>query len=119
MWDETQRESNLLDGAMHFYDTYECSDGEYVSIGSIEPQFYAQLMQHAELAPELFANQYDRERLPEMKSKLTEVIKTKTQAEWCELMEGTDVCFAPVLNFMDAPRHPANIARETYFEPTG
>ncbi len=118
-WDETQRESNMLDGAMHFYDAYECADGEYVSLGSIEPQFYALLMQHAELEPEVFGNQHDREKLPEMKAKLTEVMKSKTQAEWCALMEGTDVCFAPVLNFVDAPKHPANVARDVYIEVDG
>jgi alpha-methylacyl-CoA racemase len=118
-WDETRREANMLDGAMHFYDTYECADGEYVSIGSIEPQFYALLMQYAELDPEVFGNQHDRERLPEMKAALSEIMKSKTQAEWCEIMEGTDVCFAPVLNFMDAPKHPANVARNTYIEIDG
>ena len=118
-WDETRRGSNMLDGAMHFYDCYECADGEYVSIGSIEPQFYALLMQHAELDTELFGNQHDRERLPEMKAALTEIIKSKTQAQWCEIMEGTDVCFAPVLNFMDAPNHPANVARATYIDVDG
>jgi alpha-methylacyl-CoA racemase len=118
-WDATRRETNMLDGAMHFYDTYECADGEYVSIGSIEPQFYALLMQHAELDPELFGNQHDRDRLPAMKAALTGIMKRKTQAQWCEIMEGTDVCFAPVLNFMDAPKHPANVARDTYIEVDG
>ncbi|MCX2981103.1 CoA transferase [Halieaceae bacterium IMCC14734] len=118
-WDETQRESNMLDGAMHFYDTYECSDGEYVSLGSIEPQFYALLMEKAGLDIEVFGNQHDRSKLAEMKAALTEVMKTKTQAQWCEIMEGTDVCFAPVLNFMDAPQHPANVARNTYIEVDG
>jgi alpha-methylacyl-CoA racemase len=118
-WDETQRESNMLDGAMHFYDTYECSDGEYVSLGSIEPQFYALLMEKAGLDIEVFGKQHDRSRLAEMKAALTAVMQTKTQAQWCEIMEGTDVCFAPVLNFMDAPQHHANVARETYIEVDG
>ncbi len=117
--DATQRESNLLDGGAHFYDTYECSDGEYVSIGSIEPQFYALLMQHAELDPEVFGNQHDKERWPEMKAALADVIKTKTQQEWCAIMEGTDVCFAPVLNFLAAPNHPANVERGVYVEVDG
>jgi alpha-methylacyl-CoA racemase len=101
LWDATERESNMLDGGAHFYDTYECADGEYISIGSIEPQFYALLKERA------------------MKEKLTTVIKQKTQAQWSEIMEGTDVCFAPVLNFLDAPKHPANIARNTYIEVDG
>ncbi|MEM1113143.1 MAG: CaiB/BaiF CoA-transferase family protein [Pseudomonadota bacterium] len=118
-WDETERESNMLDGGAHFYDTYECADGEYVSIGSIEPQFYALLKEKAGLSDEQFGDQNNQGLWPDMKEGLTEVIKRKTQAQWCELMEGTDVCFAPVLNFMDAPSHPANVARQSYVEIDG
>jgi alpha-methylacyl-CoA racemase len=119
MWDASQRESNLLDGGAHFYDTYECADGEYISIGSIEPQFYALLKKLADLSEDDFGDQNDAARWPEMKDKLAAVIKQKTQAEWCEIMEGTDVCFAPVLSFVDAPAHPANVARNTYIEVDG
>ncbi|MBT3409325.1 MAG: CoA transferase [Halieaceae bacterium] len=119
MWDASQRESNLLDGAAHFYDSYECADGEYISIGSIEPRFYALLKQHAGLSEEDFGDQNNAEKWPEMKAKITEVFKQKTQAQWCEIMEGTDVCFAPVLNFIDAPSHPANVARNAYIEVDG
>lgn len=119
IWDATQRESNMLDGGAHFYDTYECADGEYVSIGSIEPQFYALLKDKAGLSEVEFGNQNDSSQWPALKEKLASVMKQKTQAQWCELMEGTDVCFAPVLNFMDAPKHPANVARKTYIEVDG
>ncbi|MEZ5572622.1 MAG: CaiB/BaiF CoA-transferase family protein [Halioglobus sp.] len=119
LWDASQRESNMLDGGAHYYDTYECADGEYISIGSIEPQFYALLKQLADLPEADFGNQNDQAAWPEMKEKLTTVFKQKTQAQWCELMEATDVCFAPVLNFMDAPKHPANVARNTYIEVDG
>ncbi len=119
LWDETRRGENMLDGGAHFYDTYECADGEYVSIGSIEPQFYALLMEKAALSEEDFGEQNDASRWPGQKEKLAAVFRQKTQAEWCELMEGTDVCFAPVLNFMDAPKHPANVARETYTNVDG
>ena len=119
MWDAKQRESNMLDGAAHFYDTYECADGEYISIGSIEPQFYALLKELVGLSEEDFGNQNDQSQWPAMKEKLTAAIKQKTQAQWCDIMEGTDVCFAPVLNFMDAPQHPANVARDTYIEVDG
>ncbi len=119
MWDASQRESNLLDGAAHFYDSYECADGEYISIGSIEPQFYALLKQHAGLSEEDFGDQNNAEKWPEMKAKITAVFKQKNQAQWCEIMEGTDVCFAPVLNFIDAPSHPANVARNAYIEVDG
>jgi len=118
-WDASQREANLLDGAAHFYDTYECADGRYISLGSIEPQFYALLMQLAGLPEADFANQHDAARWPELTEKLAAIIKQKTQAEWCELMEGTDVCFAPVLSFTEAPSHPANVARNTYIEVDG
>ncbi len=118
-WDASQRGANLLDGAAHFYDTYECADGEYISVGSIEPQFYALLKQLAELPEDEFGNQNDSSLWPELTDKLAAVFKRKTQAEWCEIMEGTDVCFAPVLSFVDAPKHPANVARNTYIEMDG
>ena len=119
LWDATERESNMLDGGAHFYDTYECADGEYISIGSIEPQFYALLKERAGLTEEDFGAQNDQSQWSAMKEKLTTVIKQKTQAQWSEIMEGTDVCFAPVLEFLDAPKHPANIARNTYIEVDG
>lgn len=118
-WDASQREANMLDGGAHFYDAYECADGEYISIGSIEPQFYALLKDIAGLAEADFGQQNDKEQWGEMKEKLTAVFKQKSQAQWCELMEGTDVCFAPVLSFVDAPAHPANVARNTYIEVDG
>ncbi|MCI4644805.1 MAG: CoA transferase [Hyphomonadaceae bacterium] len=114
-----EREANLLDGGAHFYDTYECADGEYVSIGSIEPQFYALLLEKAELTDEGFQAQMDRSKWPELKQKLAAVIKTKTRAEWCEIMEGTDICFAPVLSLAEAPSHPHNVARGTFVEVAG
>ena len=118
-WDATQREANMLDGAAHFYDTYECACGGYVSIGSIEPQFYALLIELAQLDEATFADQNNPALWPELKAKLTEVIKAKTRDEWCAIMEGTDVCFAPVLSFKEAPSHPANIARNVYQEVDG
>jgi alpha-methylacyl-CoA racemase len=119
MWDERQRESNMLDGGAHYYDTYECADGQYISLGSIEPQFYALLKKLAGLSETDFGDQNDQSLWPEMKQKLADVMRQKTQAQWCEIMEGTDVCFAPVLNFMDAPKHPANVARNAYIEIDG
>ena len=118
-WDASQREANMLDGGAHFYDTYECADGEYISVGSIEPQFYALLKEKAGPSEADFGDQNNQGLWPGMKEKLGEVFKSKTQAEWCALMEGTDVCFAPVLSFTDAPAHPANVARKTYLEVDG
>ncbi|MGJ8687445.1 MAG: CaiB/BaiF CoA transferase family protein, partial [Spongiibacteraceae bacterium] len=111
-----KRASNLLDGATHFYDVYETLDGEFVSIGSIEPQFYALLIEKLELDPVAFAGQMNADEWPLLKVKLMAAFKTKTQAQWCEIMEGSDVCFAPVLDYRQAPKHPHNIARETYIE---
>ncbi|MBN7796276.1 CaiB/BaiF CoA transferase family protein [Parahaliea mediterranea] len=118
-WDAKKRGGNILDGGAHFYDTYECADGEFISIGSIEPQFYAQLLALAELPAEDFGEQNNQAQWPEQGDKLAAVFRQKTQAQWCEIMEGTDVCFAPVLSFMDAPQHPANVARNTYIEVDG
>jgi alpha-methylacyl-CoA racemase len=119
LWDATQRGGNMLDGGAHYYDTYACADGQYISLGSIEPQFYALLKQLAGLSEADFGNQNDQASWPAMKEKLAAVIVQKTQAQWCAIMEGTDVCFAPVLNFMQAPRHSANVARNTYIEVDG
>lgn len=118
MWTD-DREANLLDGGAHFYDTYECADGGWVSIGSIEPQFYALLLKHAGLNDEAFSQQMNRAEWPTLKAKIADVIKTKTRDEWCDIMEGTDVCFAPVLSMAEAPNHAHNKARETFVEVEG
>lgn len=112
--------TNLLDGGAHFYDAYECADGRYVAVGSIEPHFYALLLEKTGLAadPE-FSAQMDRSRWPELKRRLADVIRTRSRDQWCELMEGTDVCFAPVLDLDEAPRHPHNRARETFVDLRG
>lgn len=114
-----QRGTNLLDGGAHFYDTYETKDGQYVCIGSIEPQFYALLIEKAGLDENLFRDQMNPARWPELKVELTRTFLTKTQAQWCEIMEGTDVCFAPVLSIFDAPEHPHNKARGSFLEVDG
>ncbi|MFT5562357.1 MAG: alpha-methylacyl-CoA racemase [Sulfitobacter sp.] len=114
-----ERGTNLLDTGAHFYDAYETSDGEYISIGSIEPQFYALLIEKAGLDPEEYSAQMDRDRWSEYKEKLTIVFKTKTRDEWCEIMEGSDVCFAPVLSMTEAAEHPHNKARGTFTELDG
>lgn len=113
------RASNLLDGGAHFYDTYETADGKFVSIGSIEPQFYQLLIEKTGLDPEQFGDQNNTSLWPELKTALEEVFKTKTRDQWCELLEGTDACFAPVLDFLEAPKHPHNIARSTFIEIDG
>jgi alpha-methylacyl-CoA racemase len=115
-----ERGTNLLDTGAHFYDTYECADGKYVSIGSIEPQFYAELLRLTELSDDAdFAAQMDRGGWPELKERLRVVFRSRTRDEWCEIMEGTDVCFAPVLSIAEAPQHPHNEKRGTFVEVAG
>ncbi|MFV0278014.1 MAG: CaiB/BaiF CoA transferase family protein [Parahaliea sp.] len=112
-----ERGVNLLDGGAHFYDTYETSDGKFISVGSVEPQFYQLLLQLIGLADDdAFATQMDRAQWPEQKKGIAAVFKTKTRDEWCELLARTDACYAPVLSMTEAVRHPHNVARETYIE---
>lgn len=114
-----ERESNMLDGAAHFYDSYETADGKYISIGSIEPQFYALLIEKAELDAETFKPQMDMKQWPTLKAKLSEVFKQKTRDQWVIIMEGTDVCFAPILSLAEAPSHPHNQARKSFINVGG
>ncbi|MDZ7678196.1 MAG: CaiB/BaiF CoA-transferase family protein [Acidimicrobiales bacterium] len=119
IWHE-ERGTNTLDTGAHFYDVYETADAKYVSIGSIEPQFYSELLRLTGLTDEAdFAAQMDRGRWPALKERLAEVFRTKTRDEWCEIMEGTDVCFAPVLSLSEAPQHPHNVERQTFVEIAG
>ena len=113
------RKSNLLDGGAHMYDTYQCKDGKWVAIGSLEPQFYALLLEKTGISDPEFSNQMDRAAWPTLKSKLAAVLASKTRDEWCVVMEGTDVCFAPVLSLEEAPNHPHNVARSTFVTVEG
>lgn len=114
-----ERASNRLDGGAPFYDVYECADGQWVALGSIEPQFYALLREKAGLSDPAFDAQMDRSRWPELKAKVAEAIARKTRSEWCALMEGSDVCFAPVLELGEAPLHPHNVARNAFVTVDG
>jgi len=114
-----ERGTNMLDTGAHFYEVYETSDGEYVSIGSIEPQFYRELLEKTGLAGQELPAQMDRSQWEPMKERLRAVFKSKTRAEWCEIMEGSDVCFAPVLSPAEAFAHPANVARAVFVEVEG
>ncbi|MEY3615240.1 MAG: alpha-methylacyl-CoA racemase [Actinomycetota bacterium] len=120
MFDEKARGTNLLDTGAHFYDVFECADGEWVSIGSIEPQFYALLLEKTGLAGDgELAAQMDNAQWPQLKQKLAKVFRTKTRAQWNEVMEGTDVCYAPVLRMSEAAQHPHNVARQTFVQIDG
>ena len=108
------RGTNLLDSGAPQYDVYECSDGTYLSIGSLEPQFYELLCELLELKGDEWADRDDRDAWPARKEKLAALFLTRTRDAWCELLEGTDVCFAPVLSMEEAYEHPHNQARGTF-----
>ena len=108
------RSSNLLDGGAHFYGAFECADGEWVAIGSIEPQFYKLLLQGVGIDPGSSDASQESANWPKMRERLQAVFLRQPRAHWCALMEGTDICFAPVLSMSEAPEHPHNVARETF-----
>ncbi len=118
MWKD-ERGTNMLDTGAHFYNVYETSDGRHISLGPIEPQFYAELRELLGLDGSEWDAQYDRARWPELKQKLAAVVAQRTRDEWCEQLEGTDTCFAPVLSPSEAPEHPHNRERGTFTEVAG
>ena len=113
------RGTNMLDTGAHFYDTYETADGKFISIGSIEPQFYAELLEKTGLKDADLPHQMSRDNWSALKERLTEVFKQKTRAQWCELMEGSDVCFAPVLSLEESAADPHMQARNNFIEVGG
>ncbi|MYG53196.1 MAG: CoA transferase [Rhodospirillaceae bacterium] len=118
LW-SNERGANLLDGGAHFYSVYETRDGKYVSIGSIEAKFYAELLEKTGLDPAGLPPQMKPESWPVIKEKLAEIFRTKTRDEWCAIMEGSDICFAPILDLDEAPEHPHMKARGTFAEIDG
>ena len=115
-----ERGVNLLDSGAHFYDTYETSDGKWISLGSIEPQFYALLLEKTGMAGDPdFAQQMNPMKWDELKDRMTALVLTRTRDEWCAIMDGTDICFAPVLSLKEAPQHSHNVARSTFVEDGG
>ena len=109
-----ERGTNILDGGAHFYDTYETADSRYISIASIESKFYIELLELTGFDDPDCQGHRDKDAWPELGIKMAELIKTKTRDEWCEILEGSDICFAPVLNLAEAPKHPHNVARDTF-----
>jgi alpha-methylacyl-CoA racemase len=113
-----ERGTNHLDTGAPFYEVYETADAKFVAVGTVEPKFYTELLERIGLDLDVDA-QYDKARWPADKERLAEVFRTKTREEWCELLEGTDACFAPVLSPLEAPEHPHNQARATFLTPGG
>ncbi len=118
VWNDNRGE-NILDTGAHYYNVYETSDGKYVSIGSIEGKFYAELLRLTGLEGEKLPRQNDRTQWPAFQERLKAVFKTKTRDQWCAIMEGSEVCFAPVLTMIEAPQHPHNRHRGTFVEVDG
>jgi alpha-methylacyl-CoA racemase len=115
-WSE-QRGANILDTGAPWYDVYETKDGHYVSIGAIEARFYEELIQRLGLKD--LPAQHDRSRWPAMRRQFTQTFKTRTRAEWCDVFEGSDACFGPVLSFSEARQHPHNVARKSFVTVAG
>ncbi|SFD63714.1 CaiB/BaiF CoA transferase family protein [Massilia yuzhufengensis] len=113
------REANLLDGGAPFYDSYACLDGKFISIGAIEPQFYAQLLALLKVEDPVFTKRWSKAYWPDLKAKFGALFATRSRDDWCRLLEGTDVCFAPVLDMAEAPKHPHNAARRSFVDIDG
>lgn len=111
--------TNLFDGGSPFYNVYETSDGKFVTLAPIEPKFYAQLLERLNLDPAELPAQYDESRWPELRDSIAAAVRTRTRDEWAAELEGTDVCFAPVLSFDEAPHHPHNVARRSFVDVEG
>lgn len=109
-----RRGVNIIDGGSHFYNCYQCSDGHWIALGAIEPQFYEELRRRAELEDPAFDRQLAQADWPALKDRLSAIIATRSRNEWAALLEGTDACFAPVMSMEEAPLHPHNIAREAF-----
>lgn len=114
-FDVKSRGSHYFDGGSHFYEVYECADGEYVSVGAAEPKFYRQLCAILEIDDvEIVTGQHDRDRWPQYKREFARRFRSKTRDEWVEAFAGAETCFAPVLRLDEAPTHPHHQARNTF-----
>ena len=114
-----KRQDNLLDGGAHFYGAFECSDGKWIAIGSIEPQFYRLLLDTLGIDSDAEGVSQSKEDWQRMREQLRQTFLREPQSHWCELMEGTDICFAPVLSMADAPEHPHNKDRSVFVKDFG
>jgi len=118
-WWQQDRQTNMLDGGAPFYNNYETRDGRFVSISAIEPEFYDQMVELLGLPVDELPKRWDRDGWPAWRAWFRDLFLTRTRDEWCALLEGTDICFAPVLDFAEAPDYPQNRARDTFVEFDG
>lgn len=116
---QPERGTNILDSGAPFYDVYACADGKWISIGPIEARFHAELLERMGIPVDAIGPQMDTANWPHTREVLAAAFRTRTRAAWCDLLEGTDVCFAPVLSFAEAPSHPHLKARGTFVEVDG
>ena len=117
-WND-ERGTNGVDGASHFYNTYETQDGKWIAVGAMESQFYATLVSKIGADPELFKEQNQPDKWPQLKAELARIFKSRTREQWQALLEGGDACFSPVLSLAEAPAHPHNRARGAFIEVEG
>lgn len=115
----TERGRNILDSGAHFYDVYATSDGKFISLAPIETKFYAELLERLGVGDNDLPQSRDRDDWSDLSGKLADIIATKTRDEWCEILEATDVCFAPVLGMDEAASHPHNTERATFVDRNG
>ena len=113
------RQANVIDGGAHFYGVYECADGKYLTLGAIEPKFYRELLERCEVRDPAFDAQWNESEWPILREQMAALIRTRTRDAWCEMLEGTDACVAPVLDMDEAPTHPHIRARGTFVEDRG
>ncbi len=118
-WNTQERGINMLDSGAHYYRVYECSDGKFVSVGAIEEKFYRCLLEKLGIRESEFPDRGKQENWPDCTSRLSEIFKTRTRAQWCQILEGSDACVAPVLSMDEAPHHNANAARNTHVSLDG
>ena len=110
LWKD-ERASIALDGGVPWYGVYECADGGWITIGSLEPQFWAVLLEKLDLTPEQMGDRTDRTLWPAMRETLAGIFMSRPRDHWVDLLQDTDACFAPVLSPAEAPDHPQNRAR--------
>ena len=113
------RQANVIDGGAHFYGVYECADGKYLALGAIEPKFYRELLARCAIRDPAFDAQWDESQWPALREQMAALLRTRTRDDWCDLLEGTDACVAPVLDMNEAPAHPHLRARGTFVEDRG
>lgn len=118
LW-EDRRDANILDGHAPFYTTYETRDGGWMAVGSLEPTFFAVLLEELGLDPAELPAQFDRTGWPELRRRLGDAFASRTRADWTAVFDGTDACVTPVLSLAEAPEHSHNAARFVFDQRDG